>query len=51
MKRLKEIKVESAFGIAVVTLFVAIYLSIGYHIIDNELQKFGDDYYRFYVHK
>ena len=51
MKGLKEIKVGSAFGVAIVALFAVIYLSIGYYIIDNELQKFGNDYYRFYTKK
>ena len=51
MKKLKEIKVGTALGIAFIGLFCAIFLSLGFSAIDGELQKYGNSYYRLYVNK
>lgn len=51
MKYLKEQKVNSALGILIICLFAVIFLAIGYYSIDNELHKFGNSYYRLYVHR
>ena len=51
MKKLKDIKVGTALGVAVIALFGAIYLSIGFNVIDSELHKYGNSYYKFYVKK
>lgn len=51
MERLKEIKVGSALGIAVISLFAVIYFALSYRVVDDELQRFGEDYYRLYVIK
>ena len=51
MGKLKETKVGTALGIALICLFSTIYLAISYYVIDNELQKYGDKYYQFYVKK
>lgn len=50
MRELKERKVGSALGIALICLFSTIYLAICYYTIDGHLKKYGDDYY-FYVKK
>lgn len=51
MKELKGKKVGTALGIAVICLFSTIYLAIIYYTINSELQKYGDNYYKFYVNK
>lgn len=51
MGKLKETKVGTALGIALICLFSTIYLAISYYVIDSELQKFGDNYYKFYTLK
>lgn len=49
MSNLKGIEVGTALGIAFIGLFCAIYISIGFNVIDCELQKFGYGYYRLYA--
>lgn len=51
MRELKEKKISSAIGVALIFLFSTIYLAIGFYIIDGQLKKYGDDYYRFYIKK
>lgn len=51
MKSLKEKRVDTALGIALICLFSTIYLAVSYYVIDTALQKFGDYYYNFYLRK
>ena len=51
MERMKEQKVVTALGIALICLFSTIYLSISYYIIDNELSKYGNGYEYYYLKK
>lgn len=51
MEKLKEQKVGTALGIALICLFSTIYLSISYYIIDNELSKYGSGYEYYYLRK
>lgn len=51
MKSLKEKRVDTALGIALICLFSTIYLAVSYYVIDNALQKFGNYYYNFYLRK
>jgi len=48
MKGLKEKKVGTLLGLALVALFSAIYLAISFYVVDSHLQKYRDYYYRFY---
>ena len=45
MERMKEQKVGTALGIALICLFSAIYIAISYYFIDGQLKKYGDNYY------
>jgi hypothetical protein len=48
---LKDKKVGTAFGVAVICLFSVIYLAVSYYAIDSHLKKYGNSYYHFYVKK
>lgn len=51
MRELKKKKVGTALGIAIICLFIDIYLAASYYAIDSKLQEFGDKYYHFYALK
>lgn len=51
MDRLKERKVGSLLGIALICLFSTIYLAISYYVIDGELKKYGAGYEYYYLRK
>ncbi len=51
MSGLKEQKVGTALGIALICLFSTIYLAISYYIIDNSLSKYGQGYEYYYLKK
>lgn len=51
MRELKEKKVGTALGIALICLFSTIYLAISYYAIDSHLREFGTYYYNFFIRK
>ena len=49
MKGLKDYKINTLLGVAIVALFSVIYLAISFYIVDSNLKKYNDYYYRFYT--
>ena len=51
LEKLKNEKIGTVVGIAIICLFSSIYMAASYYAIDNGLSKFGPGYERLYVNK
>jgi len=49
VRELKEQRVGTALGIALICLFSVIYLAISYYVIDSNLSKYGEGYEYYYL--
>jgi len=51
MQKLKDQKIGTAVGIALICLFSCIYIAISYYVIDGYLSKYDAEYERLLIRK
>ena len=51
LSKMKEIKIGTALGLAIICLYGALYFAISFYSIDNSLSKFGPGYERLLIKK